>query len=332
VLYGFTYEWQPFAECAAKYKLYLPLGAAYFPEDTYYKRWAPYVWAGTMDCTTIQHGVAEYIGKRLLGRKAKWAGDPTYQAKNRKMATYVPNNPGYGHCADVEAADIRNTYHGDPGDRYNYALDVSQFASEAERAVVQFHAAGDTTIELSCDPISMTLLTQAAAQQNWRPEWLLIGVAYTDTDGYARLAEPSEVNGHLFGLSQLGSDRKVLAPDGEAARFYKAATGKDMPSGAGIQYLFMVQLFNQLQAAGPILSPENIAKGTAALPPAGGPDAAAGTWYFGDTHTAIKDSREVFWDPNATSFDGKAGDYRETYGGRRFQNGQWPAEEPPVYR
>ena len=39
---------------AGKYKLYLPLGAAYWPEDTYYKRWHPYVWAGTMDCTTIR--------------------------------------------------------------------------------------------------------------------------------------------------------------------------------------------------------------------------------------------------------------------------------------
>ncbi len=29
--------------------------------------------------------------------------------------------------------------------------------------------------------------------------------------------------------------------------------------------------------------------------------------------------------------DGKAGTYIETYGGRRFRNGEWPAEDPPVY-
>ncbi|TML39454.1 MAG: hypothetical protein E6G27_10845 [Actinobacteria bacterium] len=40
------YVSQPFAECAKRYGLYLPLGAPYFPE-LWYQRWDPYVWAGT---------------------------------------------------------------------------------------------------------------------------------------------------------------------------------------------------------------------------------------------------------------------------------------------
>src|SRR5439155_5094520 len=46
---GFLLESQPFAECALQYKLYVPQGAPYFPEQ-YYQRWNPYVWATTMDC------------------------------------------------------------------------------------------------------------------------------------------------------------------------------------------------------------------------------------------------------------------------------------------
>ena len=69
VLYGFTYEWQPFAECAAKYKLYLPLGAAYWPEDTYYKRWHPYVWAGTMDWPSTSASASS--GARPSGRATR---------------------------------------------------------------------------------------------------------------------------------------------------------------------------------------------------------------------------------------------------------------------
>src|SRR3954471_14198431 len=76
----YGYESQPFANCAKKYGLYLPLGAPYFPESWYQQKWDPYVWGGTMDCEKISHGVAEYIGKRLAKDKAKYAGDVNLQS------------------------------------------------------------------------------------------------------------------------------------------------------------------------------------------------------------------------------------------------------------
>jgi hypothetical protein len=67
------------------------------------------------------------------------------------------------------------------------------------------------------------------------------------------------------------------------------------------------------------------------MPAGGGANAPVGTWGFADDHTAIDDSREVYWRGDVKGYDGKAGAYVETYGGRRFLSGQWPAEEPPVY-
>ena len=159
----------------------------------------------------------------------------------------------------------------------------------------------------------------------------IIGVALEDTDGYGRLYDQSEVAGHLFGMSQLGNDAKLNAKSGEAATAYKAATGKDMPSGAAVTYYNMLELFNDLQAAGPVLSAENLARGLHAMPPGGGPSGAVGTWDLSNDHTAINDSREVYYDANATGFDGKKGTYVETYGGKRFSSGQWPREDPPIY-
>jgi hypothetical protein len=86
-----------------------------------------------------------------------------------------------------------------------------------------------------------------------------------------------------------------------------------------------------LQAAGPVLTPANIAQGLQAMPPAGGDHGAFGTWAFKGDHTGIDDSREIYWVGTARGFDGNNGAYLETYGGRRFLSGQWPAEEPPVY-
>jgi hypothetical protein len=330
VRYGtYGYESQPFAECAKKYGLFLPLGAPYFPEQ-YYQRWDPYVWGDTMQCERIAHDVAEYVNKRLAGKKAKWSGDLTLQNSVRKFGTYVPDNPGYARCVNITDDDTKTKYHNSPGDRYNYALDVSQFPTEAARGVVQFKNNGDTTIIMACDPISITFLTAAASQQQYHPEWLSIGVALEDTDGYARIYDQDAVKGHLFGMSQLGADKRLNDPNGEAAVAYKAATGKALPAGAAPVYFSMLSMFTQLQAAGPILTPANIAKGTHALPPGGSPTAPNGTWDWSTEHTSIHDSREIYYDSTALGYDGKAGTYLDTYGGRRFAAGQWPTEDPPI--
>jgi hypothetical protein len=67
------------------------------------------------------------------------------------------------------------------------------------------------------------------------------------------------------------------------------------------------------------------------MPDGGGSNGAFGTWSFKGDHTAIDDSREIYWVGSATGFDGNEGSYLETYGGKRFRSGQWPSEEPPVY-
>lgn len=328
-------ESQPFSECAKEYKLWVPLGAAYFPE-AFYQRWHPYVWnALTMECEQIGHDMAEYLGKRLLGRKAKWAGAdnvPDYRTVDRALGIYVPDNDGYQRCINLEEKDLAEKYNYKPRHRVNYQLDVSRFADQATSAVIQYKNAGVTTLQNSCDSISMTFLTQAADSQKWFPEWWIIGVASTDTDGNGRLYSQTQVNGHLFGMSQLGAESKINAKDGEAYLAFKAARPKEEPPpGFGFIYYPIVHIFNSLQVAGRTLTPENIAAGLRAMPAGGSSNAAVGTWGFADDHTAIDDSREVYWRSDVKGYDGKAGAYVETYGGRRFLSGQWPAEEPPVY-
>jgi len=333
LLYGFTQESGPFTRCAARQQLMIPLAAPYFPESDY-RSWDPYAWDNEMDCERVARQVAEYTGKRLLNRNARWAGDPTYRAEHRRFALYVPNDPPYQHCVDVFEQELKK-YQGGSGaivSRYNYALDVSQFPSEALRAMVQFQAAGATTVILACDNVSPIFMTQSAKQQGYHPEWLLIGVAATDTDGAARSYEPSEVNGHLFGMSELGDDAKRYAANGEAARAWAEATGgQPMQPGVPDQYYSMVHIFNLLQAAGPILTPEHLAAGARSLPPGGGAVAPQGTWSLAVGHVETIDSREIYWDPNALGRDGGSGHYIATYRGRRFLEGQWPWGDPPVY-
>ena len=227
----FGYISEPFAECASTQQhLFVPLGGAYFPEQ-YYQRWHPYVFGTVMECERIAHQVAEYLGKRLNGKPAKWAKDVLYQNQNRVFGTYVPNNDGYQRCVNISESDFKDIYGGKITWRYNYVLDVSQFATEAARAVPQFKAAGVTTFLQACDTYPTLFLTQQAKAQSWGPEWLIIGVAGQDTENFARQWDQDTVAGHLFGMSQLGNNAKLFSKDGEAYKAFKAVNPDKEPPG-----------------------------------------------------------------------------------------------------
>jgi hypothetical protein len=331
-------ESQPFAHCAKEQHIFVPFGASYFPESGVresYVKWDPYVWHVYMECTRIVHDFAEYIGKRLLNAKAKWAKDAAYQQRTRKFGVYVPENPGYQHCVNIGLDDLHRKYGGPQPKaitRYDYQLDVTKFPQEAEQAVIKFHSQGVTTLINACDTLSTRFLTEAADKQGWGPEWFMIGVALQDTDGQARTWNQSVVDGHLFGMSQLGAARLIEGKTGEAYRSWTTAFGKQAPpQGYGDLYYRVLLLYTMLQAAGPVLTPENIARGLHALPDGGGAHGPFGTWSFKGDHTAIDDAREIYYVGKATGYDGKPGAYIETYGGRRFRSGQWPRGAPPIY-
>ncbi|TMM18257.1 MAG: hypothetical protein E6G01_03815 [Actinobacteria bacterium] len=328
-------EPDPFSQCAARYHLYVPHGSAYFPESDF-QQLDPYVWNIAMNCQLISQESAEFIGKQLAFTPAKWAGnDGALNMANtqRKFATYVPNNAGYQDCVALAKSIDQNQYHmsQSQSDQYNYSLDISTFPQDAQRAIVQFSSNHDTTVILACDPISPIFLTQDASQQNYHPEWMLNGVALTDEDNWAQLWTPSEVNGHLFGLSQNGSTQIALDPNGEAGQALKAA-GVPLNPSSVLDYLQLLTIADQIQAAGPTLNPQNLAAATHRLPVEGGPTGMAGTWHWGSTHTAIIDSREIYWNGSKPSpANNKQGTYLEIYGGKRFQVGQFPSGQPPFY-
>ncbi len=343
----------PFGECAAERKLMVNAAGAYYPES-YYKKYHPYLWAGVTDCERSATYNAEYMGKRLLGEKAKWAKDPLIQQKVRKLGTYVPDNDEYQRCVALSNKILAEKYGAEKPEQYNYVLDVSRFPDQAAQAAVQFNARGVTTVVLACDPISSVVLTQAATKQNWGPEWYIVGTALNDTDAIGRLMDQDAVNGHLFGQSQLGDLGKIWGPTAEPGRLYKQLTGKEIPAGTEGGYFTLLGLFNKFQATGPIVTPENVAAGIYTIPPAGAPTFAVGYTSYLDgfdgtkgakDHTAIDDAREIYWvskgcasactgsdpDPFFNGTDGKRGTYKETYNGKRFNIGEWPDEAPPIY-
>lgn len=258
-------------------------------------------------------------------------GATSLNGKKRKFGTYVPNNPEYQECVTQTNSIMQSQYHVSQSqqDQYNYQLDISQFPNDAQRAAVQFAANKDTTVVLACDPISPIFLTKDAANQNYHPEWMLIGVAYTDSDNWAQLWDQTEVTNHLFGLSQAASTSQLLNPKSEAGIALQKS-GLPVNISSVSDYYELISIFNQLQAAGPDLTPANIGGATPHLPISG--SGAWGTWYFGNTHTAVIDSREIYWNASGTSQGNhRRGTYVPIYGDKRFRLGGFPSGQPPFF-
>jgi hypothetical protein len=332
-----------FAQCAAQQHLVEFDGGAYFNEG-YYQQNNPYVWAVAQDCSRIAINSAEAFSKLLLGKKAVYAGDATLRDTTRKLGTYVPNLPAYTSCTQQSVQTMEQKYHvpaAQVSTVFTYGLDISTFQQSVQQAIVQFKAAGVTTIVTACDSFSLALLTKAAAAQNYHPEWLLNGVALDDTDSVAQTYDPTEVTGHLFGLSEAPPQNDFFGPTSPAGQLYQKLTGHAIPAGTDGAYDNLVWMFNALQAAGPDLTPQNMARGVHALPPLGAPAYNYGKWDLntgptgaaGDgDHTLISDARFVYWDGTKTSpINGKPGTFIALFNGQRFGVGQWPTSLPALF-
>ncbi len=332
----------PFSVCAAKDGLVEFDGGAYF-DEAWYEQYNPYVWGIPQECQRIAVMTGQVYGKYLDNKPAIYAGDPALRTKKRVFGIYVPNLPTYGLCVKESINYSVQHYHVPRSDFhvFTYGLDIATFQTSAQQAIVAFKAAGVTTIITACDSFSLSLLTKAAAAQDYHPEWLLNGVALDDTDTVAQTYDQAEVTGTLFGLSEASPENTFFGPNSPAGKLYKQLTGHTIPPGTDGDYSTLVWIFDALQAAGPDLTPQNLARGVHALPTLGAPSYVYGAWSWnsgpsgkpgtGD-HTAITDDRWVYWDANATSpINGQKGTYIPVFGGKRFSLNNWPATLPPLF-
>jgi hypothetical protein len=332
----------PFSVCAAKDGLVEFDGGAYF-DEAWYQQYNPYIWGIPQECQRIAIMSAQVYGKYLANKNAIYAGEASLRSKKRVFGIYVPNLPTYSLCVRESSQYLEQHYHVSPNSIhvFTYGLDISTFQSSTQQAIVSFKAAGVTTIITACDSFSLALLTKAAAAQNYYPEWLLNGVAGDDTDSVAQTYDQSEVAGHLFGMSEASPQSTFFGPSSLAGKLYQKLTGHTIPPGTDGDYPDLTWIFDALQAAGPDLTPQNMARGVHALPTLGAPNFVYGAWSWnagpsakpgtGD-HTAVTDDRFVYWNAKAISPDNqKAGSYVPLFGGKRYSLNNWPTKLPKLF-
>lgn len=310
----------------------------------FYKENPPYLWGSLPTSTEYAQHMAEHIGKRVAGRPAKWAGDPTQQMQRRNRTFGLIYLVGQQGRVDPEGKRFRDTFVAELA-KYGVRLE-REFAytydpSDAGpiNAMITTMSAGPpiTTVIMWVDPLYPILITRQATNQQYFPEWYISGSGLSDTSAAGRQYDQQQWQ-HAFGITPLWVTWTEVAQSAGYREFHHGMPGMK-PGDEGVLiniYRDPVQtIFTGIQLAGPRLTADTFAQGLLNYPKTGGNPAAPLVFRTRAFPTAIKDFAEVYYDINAQGKDERgeqgSGLVMKSNGGRRYQVGQWPAGIAQVF-
>ena len=264
-------------------------------------------------------GIMNTACARMKGMPAIYAGDPVYQKTTRAFGLVNSNNPDWQQAGDIIANQGAKQCGLKLASHQTYDANFNSEAQQAPVIISQLKAANVTTVLAVTDVLMATVLEESADSQNYHPEWLLIE-PYSTT----RTA-PVDQEQHAFKIGPIGP---YLCPScQEGWKAYQLATGGQSPAetaftgigGVDATFYPLLQIFNAIQMAGPILTPATFDRGWRAMPTAVGP---YGRWAYGGRsgyQDADTDYVIARFNPNTTSkADGQKGEWQSCDGGTRY--------------
>jgi hypothetical protein len=177
--------------------------------------------------------------------------------------------------------------------------------------------------------------TNAAANVQYRPEWLLPGDLAVDTNFQGRLYDPTEWSHARTVTTYTRVDAPVARPCFAAAREVDpSAPQQDITTYACEFYPYVQQLFTGVQVAGPKLSPSSMDAGFHAIPAIASKDPSVpACFYASDDYTCVKDAQATWWDPTGQAPGASSkGCWRMMEAGLRHLAAGWPGGDVDAQR
>lgn len=312
------------------------------PKDFYLSH-APYVWGnGLPDENQAYTLRAEYIGKRLAGRKAKFAGDPTLTVNGRTFGLIYYETTDHAYAAGEKFFEEELArYNVHLRDKASYVFDTSQAQNQAKTIIAKFASEHITSVIFVGDPIYPVFYTGAATNQNYHPEWIITGSALTDWTFFARTYDKSQWK-DAFGISLLAARGPKAETDAVRLLDWQFHKPPSAPGTASTIYPTVWQTFLGIQMAGPNLNPVTYQQGMFSVPISPSkpgitnPAASWGRHVWGwDDYNVFDDSTEIWWDNTASGPDelgnNGVGMYEYVQGGKRYGAGQFPSSDPAAF-
>jgi hypothetical protein len=317
------------------------LGATGLPTEWFVQR-RPYAWTEVAQSPISMDNLADYYCKKMWGKNATQAGDPTLRIKRRKLGIIVVEEPNNIEAAKHFRKQVSGGMCGSPSDGTQlYTISSDTDTAEAQRPTLVARMKNDgitTSLQL---PSTDVLGCAECDRQRYFPEHLISGQNQNDADIVGRL-DASAQRGNRFGL---GFRPKPVPLDQHD--FRRAARDVNpnyeptyITEGP---YLSLTMIGRMIQLAGPRLTPATMEQGAHTMPQLGGysnPNPWPGwkccnpsvpKWSLaGQTkYSAWSDAREIYWDDSAISpDDGRPGAWVCVAQCKRFEAGQWPKGEP----
>ena len=314
-----------------------------------YSELPPMLWSTLPSINLYARHTAEYIGKRLAGKPARYAGDEFnpaqgYQDKTRKFGLiYLEGirrvDPEGRRGADIMLQELAKYGVNIPASsQVGYVYDPGRNQQDVTALIAKLKNEGVTTIIPIWEPLYPILITKEAANQLYFPEWFMTGTGLSDTTTAGRLYDQNEWR-HAFGISPLWVTWQTVAKSAGAREYHHGAPGRPAGDEGVLINIYrgrMQTLFRGIHMAGPNLTHETWVQGALAYPKTGGKPAAPLVYFTRQNPTEFKDFVEVFWAANATGPDERglsrtSGMVMKVDGGKRYQLGEWPRTDPNVF-
>jgi hypothetical protein len=308
--------------------------------DQYVRDAEDHVWLTFPSIEQLGEHWSQFITRELVGRPAQFAGDPDL-AKQERVFGVIRFDESFAGLDQAGAQFVKDLRGKDVplAADVPYELDLAQAQENARNMIAKLKAAKVTTVIFAGDPVTPSSVTKEATAQNYFPEWVVLGAAYTDTSLFGRQYDPQQWK-HAFGVSTLPTP---VTP--EADQLYSILVWQSGQGPKAKTFKVLVQapliFYTALHLAGPELTAQSLRDGLFRFPSgATHPTDLHMSWgdhgiwprtdYFGSDDATL-----IWWNPDAEGVDevgnqGK-GMWEYSRGGKRYLPGQWPKGEPDVF-
>jgi hypothetical protein len=298
---------------------------------------APYLW-GQSDQQAAAINVAEVLGKQLVGKKAKYAGDDLKAQDRRFGVVYQEGTityPDFVQAFTAQGGTIAT-------DASVPSTDPVELQQAAPTLIARMKSAGVTTVVPFANYTALQIFMQAATAQDWYPEWFLTSAQFNDLGLVARSYPPEQAK-HAFGISfvppYVTGDTAYTDQVNVLNWYWGTGVGT---SADRITSPFSGWLLAGIQAAGPDLTPKTFGQGLFASPAHGGASdghtelpmtgfgRTAGLPYDEYAITGI-DFAPYWWDPVTEGPSNGTGTVAKGVGwfpaqAKRYIAGTWPTK------
>jgi hypothetical protein len=305
---------------------------------------SPYRWTAGTDLAASAVLGAEFVGKALNGKPAKFAGDPSLQSKKRVFGVVRSSSSSAPELSYAFAELKKRGVKVVQDLTYTLPTDTTQIAASAQEQaptmIAKLKDSGVTSVLVLSDYQVTSALTAAATKSEYQPEWVAMGYGYVDIAALSRTFDKTQWK-HAFGVLGLYPPVQGVTsgPSDLAFQWYWGPN-----EGAYSQAVFTAFeiLYAGVHMAGPDLTPETFKAGMFARPPVGGqPEGQVTTTarVYGknaklpyDEYQTGGDVTLAWWDGDTSgpsvSVNGPdaAGVWQFLDGGKRYLRGQVPSD------